>query len=287
MIGVILYIQINAKDSVFSDYISVPLLVSINLCYLIKVIFDREIIMLKILILFTLATLTSLPVTAGLIQYNGYERETDSQIVKGKKLEWLKWDVTRGQSVNTALADYSSQGWQVANIVQVIELFSDFKFGFVNLNDAINGKNFIKTQPWTASEETPHYYFTQLFGISEGGTTCIEYIKYHCHPMSDPWYWSIALYLNLEKTGVQGASIYDDFTYKTNELTAIYGAYAELNNGEPADFNFRGYSSGIALVRENGVPPTNQIPEPSSNKILILTLAIIAFRRSLKIKASN
>ena len=62
---------------------------------------------------------TSMASQAAIISHYGYERDSASNIVTGGGLEWLKWDVTKGLSINAALAAYSADGWMLASNSQM------------------------------------------------------------------------------------------------------------------------------------------------------------------------
>lgn len=56
----------------------------------------------------------------------GYTHDTNTDIVIGGGLEWLQWDVTVGQSVETALSTHASDGWVIASNRQMGLVFHDF-----------------------------------------------------------------------------------------------------------------------------------------------------------------
>jgi hypothetical protein len=66
---------------------------------------------------------------AGLISHNNYSLNTDTNIVTNNGTEWLQWDVTIGESINSALSKYASEGWMLASNAQMAGLFTDFGWG--------------------------------------------------------------------------------------------------------------------------------------------------------------
>lgn len=72
-----------------------------------------------------------LPGYAETISYNGYTLDTETNIVTGGGLEWLQWDVTVGQSINTALTNYGGDGWRTATNTEMAALYNEFGFGVV------------------------------------------------------------------------------------------------------------------------------------------------------------
>ena len=73
--------------------------------------------------------LLSLSANAATVSYNGYNLDTVTNIVTGNDLEWLQWNETVGQSINTALSNYSSDGWRLATNAEMAKLFNDFGLG--------------------------------------------------------------------------------------------------------------------------------------------------------------
>ena len=63
--------------------------------------------MLKKILVASCLLVTSMASQATIISHFGYERDSASNIVRGGGLEWLMWDVTKGMSINEALAAYS------------------------------------------------------------------------------------------------------------------------------------------------------------------------------------
>ena len=71
----------------------------------------------------------SLSANAATVSYNGYSLDTDANIVTGGGLEWLQWDVTVGQTIDNALANYATDGWGIATNTEMADLFNSFPFG--------------------------------------------------------------------------------------------------------------------------------------------------------------
>jgi hypothetical protein len=106
---------------------------------------------------------------AGVITYNGYTLDTQTDIVTaGDGLEWLQWDVTKGQSISSALQangvfgsrNYGA-GWALASNAQMASLFNDFGF-----NSTLQDDTTIHTgSPYTfGSDNTNYDHFIDLFG---------------------------------------------------------------------------------------------------------------------------
>jgi hypothetical protein len=72
---------------------------------------------------------------AGLITYNNHTLDTDTKIVSGEALEWLRWDETIGMSIQQASSDLLSghingvdygDGWRIATNEDMAALFQSF-----------------------------------------------------------------------------------------------------------------------------------------------------------------
>ena len=117
--------------------------------------------MFKKIVLASFLIVTSMASQAALISYNGYERESDTKIVKGGGLEWLMWDVTNGKTITYALGEYS--GWRLASNKDMGNLFNTFGFGRSHWasNESVGEYAEIAHSP---NIEGSHFKFIELFG---------------------------------------------------------------------------------------------------------------------------
>jgi hypothetical protein len=61
------------------------------------------------------------------ITHYGYTLNPSTNIVTHTDgTEWLKWDQTLNESIDSALSIYASQGWMLASNTQMAGLFADF-----------------------------------------------------------------------------------------------------------------------------------------------------------------
>ncbi len=201
---------------------------------------------------------TSMSSQATLISHNGYQRDSASNIVKGGGLEWLKWDLTKGSSINSAIAKYSKDGWVLASNVQMAALLNAFQFGKSdwtsqeNIYQSVAGK-------WDASESTVYNNFVELFGFTTFNT-CAQGEVLSCHAAEDPRKNAYAIFgSDANKDGmVNIAMVVDDAT-----LYGMFGnSYLEPSVMITADIAPYFYSSsnhGVALVRtpQPSVSPVN------------------------------
>jgi hypothetical protein len=172
--------------------------------------------MLKNILFSASLLLVSQVAQAGLlapIEYNGYSRDAASNVVTGGGLEWLKWDVTHGMSVDSAITTYYPGGWTLATTEQMMALFNAFQFGKSNWG---SGGSESVTMPWAAGENSPHNQFLELFGHTEygGDIVCSDSITKSCLLESDGRDYGGALYGDLFSGGgfFSVASVMDDLT---------------------------------------------------------------------------
>ena len=99
---------------------------------------------------------------AALVSHHGYTLDTETNIVTGGGLEWLQWDVTLGDSVNTALGNHAANGWRVATNTEMSTLLNAFPFGMV-FDDIESTQQTISL----ASEGDKAAEFIALFGETQ------------------------------------------------------------------------------------------------------------------------
>lgn len=118
-------------------------------------------------------TLTCFKINASVIEYNGYSRDNsgvceinkpdcDYNIVKGKGVEWLKWSVTSGNTIDQALFKFEKNGWRLASKNQMASLFNSF--GLELLITPPNSPNIIRSYASTNNgDEHLFANFSSLF----------------------------------------------------------------------------------------------------------------------------
>ncbi len=217
---------------------------------------------------------------AALIEYNGYQLSTDTNIVTAKNLEWLQWDETLDLSINEALL--ANAGWSLASNLQMSTLYSSF----------------FSANTWT-TEETDHQFyrldfdaddiamlnFQRLFGtslISEGIFVSGSGKYKNEYNFSDAKHVISAYYGSDENDDslYNLASVRDKNKYTAEQVEGNGRASGE--NGGMATLssdysNIDTHNSyiGVALVRNT------QVPEPSSYAIFCLGfIGLLMSRRS-------
>lgn len=232
--------------------------------------------MLKKWFLMSCMLLTSMATQASLIAYNGYVRDSSSNTVKGNGLEWLMWDVTKGKSIDEAMASYAGQGWSLATNNQMAVLLNAFEFGKTDWTADETAEQ-VSFTPWNLDEVGPHENFIRLFG-STLTSSCGSEILINCFKTSDPRTSSYAFYgADLNQNGFYNlVSIIQDRTFY-NE----FGSPMSL--GSAAIVTFDDYAptetinAGVALVR---VLPTATVAAPASLGVLALGLFALGIGRS-------
>jgi hypothetical protein len=220
------------------------------------------------------ACIVAMPVTthAGPIDPgNGYTRDDASVVVQGVGLEWLKWDVTVGQSIESALRLYADQGWRLATNSEMADLFNDFDFG--GLFSAQEDFELRVATDWSAEETGVHIDFIDLFGFT-------QLLYGPAYELTDPSVASFALFGSDDDNdgGFKLAVVGDDLT-RTVEIIGVRNpfkndAYATfVRDGFPVDLRVDNY--GIALVRSVSVP------EPGTFALLSLGLLGLGLNRRI------
>jgi hypothetical protein len=224
--------------------------------------------LLPILFLFT-----GFQANAALITHNGYTLDEDTDIVTGGGLEWLQWDVTKGLSVNTAVAangifggaDYGN-GWTLATNEQMAALFNAFSFNstttgtsldFTANTDNTAMDNFIELMGSTSVRQSLPYG-SGVNGYRESraayGTVSTNDVNKCSKVVSD--------YQQFSRDGVFVA---DFANFAGVDVFNCKDAYAVSLLG-----------GGVALVRQIDVP------EPSTVAILAMGLLGLGLRRKLR-----
>jgi len=102
-----------------------------------------------------------------IISYGGYTHDTTANIVTGNDLEWLQWDRTVGESINSIQSQLNTlEGgdWRVASVADMAQLLNAFDFGMTfepdeNTSQLLN-TGFSVGDPGTEADEL----FITMFG---------------------------------------------------------------------------------------------------------------------------
>lgn len=189
--------------------------------------------------------LASLPLTtnAGIISYGEFSKEEHSEIVTGLGMDWMQWSSTKGMSIKTALTAFSHDGWRVASVAEVTELFNYFvpAIGWVESESVSQ----LGPTGWTdelSPDSELDVQFQTLFGYTYAARAS-DYLD------GDRLEKTEAIFGNDENgNGRYGlAGMFDDYTvYNGNQNHGV----AYLNKDTHVkSFAYNRY--GVALVRGN------------------------------------
>ncbi len=241
--------------------------------------------MLKKFVLLSSLLISSMSAHAALISHFGYERDSASNIVTGGGLEWLKWDVTKGMSVNTALEKYASQGWRLASNAEMASTYNRFSFG----NDVwyAGETNYQRKDTSFVFDIVPnsHTQFINLFGATSIDSCSLRARSTKCYADEEPDVRALAIFGS--DSNLNGrynyAEVLDDNIYLWKDSwTGDTGI--RFNNSSAALYGDSVYGTtsntimGVALVR-SGVPGNVEVPTPASIGLLALGLVTLGYRR--------
>jgi hypothetical protein len=224
--------------------------------------------------------LASVSAPAAVIEYKGYSRDSSSNIVTGGGLEWLKWDVTKGMSIQSALAAYSADGWTLASNSHMAGLFNDFQFGkndWSDLESESQFSGFVSVNSATNVATSFFQVFGQMSTISDNGHVCSYFINKECNYPGYLYRSTAALFGNDADGDFQynQAFVMDGLLYAGADENFAYrvGAYLDPDYQVP----YLGYEDiGVALVR--AVQPI-PVSLPGSFSIIVIGLVGLAYCR--------
>ncbi len=236
--------------------------------------------MLKKLIILAGLLLTSVTAHATVISHFGYERDSASNIVTGGGLEWLKWDVTKGMSINSALSTHAAQGWRLASNIEMASLFNTFQFGSYVFTSAEKYDQ-TTSASWSPSEDTNYNKFLEIFGATfTDAPTCLVGQVSRCYPAGDVFRIAQAMFGNdFNNNGYHNvATVRDDSIYLTGDGNAATGGYIAILHGDEIPSNHENAWLGVALVRAVDTSAVD-VPTPGPIGLLALGLVALGYRR--------
>lgn len=223
---------------------------------------------------------TSFSSSAASISHNGFQLDTNANIVRGAGLDWLRWDLTTGQSIRQALDTYS--GWRLATNAEMAKLFSTFGFGQNYWHSAELGFQRF-TSPYSAGHDNSvQQTFISLFGKTDQSSCSVLNRSRDCFDDADPYQISTAAYgADLNKNGrYNEASVWDDSLY----INAV-GSLRQMDHVVTLSSDFIGENNingtrGIALVRTQTTPvPLAPVSAPATLGLLLCGLVVAVFNR--------
>jgi hypothetical protein len=235
--------------------------------------------MLKKLVILTGLLLTSVTAQASLISHFGYERDSAANVVTGGGLEWLKWDVTKGMSINSALSTHAAQGWRLASNVEMAALFNTFQFSS-NVFTGVERLSQSVASPWSLSEDNNYIRFQDLFGRTYAhANVCTAQKVVDCYSATDNYITTRAWFGSDDDKDnkFKLAEVLDDFKFITPNVVAFKEAYASISGDHAAPTDASRYV-GVALVRTFDTAPV-AVPTPGPIGLLALGLVALGYRR--------
>lgn len=235
-------------------------------------------ISMQIAALSLIAFLQINPASAAIISYAGYAYDDSGNTVQGGGLEWLRWDETIGESINSAFATYAAAGWRLAGTTEMSTLFNAFNFGGVY--DNLEGSTDNYQLPYTVGDALdPHTFFSSIFGITQVqpiGTSCTPGCTY-----TEELVLSLAFFgsdLNSNEI-YETASVFGDYVLEQVGFIQQIGGrgilFEDSLPGSPDRFDTRS-NGGIALVR---TPAT--VPLPGTMALLLTGLLFLKKKRAV------
>ena len=214
----------------------------------------------------TLCLVISGTAHSALITYNGYTLDTDTNIVTGGGLEWLRWDQTQGKSINAAITQYTAAGWKLASNTQMAELFRAFTF-----NTTLMDNTYVGTSGRYVSGSDISIYDNFIALFADTSRLPPEYYG----TGTDSLQFAAALYGSDEDSDglYKDAHVQSDYVYQNGRP---YDPVALLRTDMSASTRINP-SAGVALVR------TASVPEPST--IAIFALGMLGLGMRSKVRA--
>ena len=201
------------------------------------------------------------------INFGDYQYTTGENSFSGNGLEWLRWDLTANQSVDSALDTYQALGWRLANSQEMANLFNSFAIAPANHFGNDESQSYQQVLPLvdapTVYDDIIAFLGTTFFdagGASGDGELARLF--------------SAAIYGSDDNNNgfVNGAIIQSDMTFQGSS----YDNVALLFEDSFYVTNQVYEGAGIALVRN-----ITQVPEPGQ---LSLFLALMFVLRLMKRK---
>lgn len=205
-------------------------------------------------------------------EYPSLDVDGVSPIVEFVGLEWLRWDITNGLSINEATDLYGAQGWRVASNAEIANLVNTRIA--TSSNTMPIGMTDNESDSLYSYEDATHSGFSTFIDL--GVTTEFEVTDEDSFSYGRDFLHSTALYgsdadgdnlynlIDFSITNV-APSVFQPFAVSWSELSVSSDSY---DRNEPVFTDvyyerdtFYSYSAGVALVRDISVTP---VPIPSS-----------------------
>jgi hypothetical protein len=222
-------------------------------------------------------------VNANIITYGSYSYDTDTSVVVGDGLEWLKWSLTNNmsytQAINYANSNYGD-GWGIATSDQVSGLVQNFDFGFSwdpqNPSEVTGSSVSAGSRDNNNYQYASYYNFVSMFGHTYSGSEGNQYANWNrlgSRAIFGPIDTSTNTANLLSVWSLRNISYFNCCNFKDT-------ATITLNENYLSRFNYYRNSIGVALTRVSTAPsPILTVSAPSTLAIFALGLIGLASRR--------
>lgn len=204
---------------------------------------------------------------ASLISHNGYSYDSSSNIVKGESLDWLRLELTNGNSISSFLNNelvYSTNDWRIATSYEVEGLFNDlFPSVNWNLTSSPNNLEIYKRYSFQGNN-SPTSNFIELFGYTSFNDLFDDQLQTNSI-FYDPDVSRIG-YINVHdfyKRGQFGVAVNESVKFAFFDKTT-------------SSFDISSQSPDYSLM----LVKVNKVPEPSSFYLLIPLLITLIISKN-------
>lgn len=189
---------------------------------------------------------------AAILSYGGYTHDTNTDIVTGNGLEWLQWDRTLNESINSVQSQLNTidgGGWSIATNVQMAELFNAFDFGLTFDVDHSTTQTASTGYQYPDTLAETDQLFIAMFGDTyEAGGYSYCYSNNHCYQASNAIFG-----YDVDNDGLHNTAFITD-DYQHNNTGELRDGVAQLNRDQVSP-NVDQEVWGVALVRDASVVP--------------------------------
>lgn len=211
---------------------------------------------------------------AAVITHNGFSSDSNTQIVTGGGLEWLRWDLTAGMSIEQATADIADgtinnvnvgTGWRLASNAEMAVMLNTFGVGGMNWDtDETTRQEY--SIPWTGDNSytsaNPELQIMQLFGHTASRP------NWH-----DPYHYVAAMFgEDLNANQMYNSVTFRDAYWQVDEQRFPKTTGIAILDKDDSSSTRSAYYIGVAFVRAG---QATEVPAPGSLLLMVLGFALM------------